>query len=84
MAQIILDAADLKKILGIVDGKVHDGIDYANKQKGKVTLTVPEPYDHSVGTNPLSRLMQCNTVIDDCGELGVLMGVFNAIGKRGK
>jgi hypothetical protein len=83
MAQITLDAKTLKKILGIVDGKLHKGIDWANEQEGKVTLTVPEPYDHSVGTKPVDD-RACPTVLDRCGELGVLTGVFDAIGKRRK
>lgn len=73
MAHVELDAEKVRQSLNDTSNLLKESIDYMRDKKGRILLEVPEPYEHSIG--PVSRA-SCLSVRDDCGDVGIMLGVF--------
>jgi hypothetical protein len=82
MAQVTIDARIIEESLVHVLEKLSAAIDWIRLQHGNINLDVPEPFEHTVG--PASRKTCFAPPPDQCGDIAILVGVFNAREKRAK
>lgn len=88
MARVTVEAAFVRKSLDDLLMKVTSAIAWAKKKEkgGKgIILEIPEPYNHLLDVKPYIR-ESCFVppIPEECGDIGVLMGVLRAMPKPRK
>jgi hypothetical protein len=81
MAKVSVRAQNLRDALDSLSEKLEKAKAWAKKKTKPVELEIPEPYDHAARGIPEIRGHCLATRFDECGELAVLIGVLNALGK---
>ncbi len=81
MPKVTVSAKNLKDALDSLSEKLERAKTWAKGQKEPIDLEIPEPYDHAARGIPEIRAHCFAESFDECGEVAVLIGVLNAVGK---
>lgn len=84
MAQVRVPAEYIKESLAKVSKKLDEAKKWAEPKAGLIPLEIPEPFNHvyihfQPGTSSCLRA----ELPDECLDIAVLMGVFEAMRKKG-
>ena len=74
MAMVTLPVGEIRKALAILQKRI-DLVSSQVPEQGKMSLEIPEPYDHAI--QPENKAV-C-FMFDECGEIGILLGVEGAL-----
>jgi len=83
MAQVTVKAEEIVASLDEIAKTVAKAQAWAKGKSGDVKLEIPEPYDHAVQSVP-EKDPRClaGRRIDLCTDLGILLGVLEAIKRK--
>lgn len=86
MAKVPVDTSVIKDSLADLLKKTADALVWVPIKK-EIELEIPEPFDHPVREHkPAATSPPCliGPSLEECADIGILMGVLNAMTKPGK
>lgn len=85
MAEVEVETRYINDCLADLLQMVNRAIAWTSKNAGeKVTLEIPEPFDHPVRDHKPSTVRVClaqDPILEECSDIGILMGVLDAMRK---
>jgi hypothetical protein len=83
MAQVTVNARIIEDSLVHVSEKIAAAIKWVHPKQGEIKLKIPEPYEHVVRKPSSRKGCFAPPPPDVCGDIAILIGVFEAMPKKG-
>ena len=84
MARLTLDTRYINQSLEDLSMRLAAAMAWMKGKQGPIPLEIPEPFNHPVGHHgPSIRevCLQPDPVLEECSEIGILMGILKAMPK---